>query len=180
MRLIALMALLTSVAACSAPPDPRRTNFRVERPGVTALYDDKTGRLKRVDADTDKDGKLDAFSYWDGAALERIEIDRDEDGTIDRWEHYGPGTTLVRVGTSSLGDGVEDTWNYADAEGRLGRIEYDTDRNGMVDKRDTYGSGPANRPVLAVVDLELDASGRPARRLFYKPDGNLDRSEAGR
>jgi len=164
--------------ACQEPPDPRRTNFKIDRPGVTAEYDNKSGRLKRMDADLDKDGRVETFSYWDGTTLQRIEIDRDGDGKIDRWEHYGAGNAMVSVGTSSAGDGVEDTWSYADA-GLLAKVESDTNRDGVVDKRETFGPGNASpsQRVLRTVELDIDNSGRPAVRLWYRPDGSFERSE---
>ena len=55
----------------------------------------------------------------DGATVLRIEIDKDADGRIDRWEYYGPGKVLERVGVSRAGNGVEDTWQYFDSSGDL-------------------------------------------------------------
>lgn len=145
-------------------------------------YDDKTGRLKRIDVDQNKNGRIDTFGYWDGTRLIRIEIDADEDGRVERWEHHGDGNKLQSVGTSSKGDGVEDTWSYPDAAGLLLKVEIDTDRDGAVDKRDSYAASPdaADGRVLAVVELGLDKTGQPARRLYYRPDGAFDRTETPR
>src|SRR5262245_19929262 len=101
----------TCLAACREAPDVRRTNFRLERPGVTAQYDDKSGRLKRLEVDLDKNGTIDSWTYADGTRIERIELDRNEDGRVDRWEYYGDGNRLEKVGTSSRGDGVVDEWS---------------------------------------------------------------------
>jgi hypothetical protein len=165
-------------AACEAPPDPRRTNFEIKKDNVSAKYDPKTGKLQKIDLDRDKNGKVETFSYWDGTRLDRIEIDSDENGTIDRWEHYENGA-MVSVGGSSLGDGVEDTWSYRDAEGLLSRVDSDTDRDGVVDKRELFVPRPGTPGgrVLSVVELEIDKSGHPARRLHYKTDGNFERVE---
>jgi len=97
------------IAGCGAPPDPQRTNDLVERPGLTAHYDQKTGRLSRLELDQNKNGRKDTFSFWNGTSIERIEVDQDEDGRVDRWEHYGAGNKLTKVGTSSRDDVVEDT-----------------------------------------------------------------------
>lgn len=97
-----MLVWVLAVAGCSAPPDPRRTNFEVRREGVYAKYDPKTGRLAKLDVDTNKNGKIDTFSYRDGTTLHRIEIDQDEDGKIDRWENYGAGVcTTTRTGALS-------------------------------------------------------------------------------
>lgn len=172
--------LLVTCIACSEPPDPRRTNFEIRGKEGVAKYDPNTGRLKRIDADTNKNGRMETFSYWDATRIIRIEIDRDEDGKIDRWEHYNEKNKLLRVGSSSKDDDVEDTWTYPDATGFLGRVETDLDRNGSIDKREIYVQNPRapDQRVLAIVELDLDRAGRPARRLHYRADGSFERSEA--
>ena len=174
--LAALFALIAP--ACGAPPDPRHTNFRVERPGIAAQYDQKTGRLSRIEMDQNKDGRMETVSFWDGTRIERIEVDRDEDGRVDRWEHYGPGNKMTKVGTSRRDDAVEDTWAYPDERGFLFKVESDTDRDGVIDKRETFAPRPGapDSRVLTVVELGLDKAGRASRRLYYKADGSFDRS----
>ena len=172
-------ALVFLSAACTPPPDPRRTNFEIHGEEGVAKYDPKTGRLKRLDADVNKNGRIETFSYWDATRLFRIEIDQDEDGRIDRWEHYDANRNMIRVGSSSKDDEVEDTWAFPDAKGFLARVDTDTDRDGVVDKRETYAqraSAPNGR-VLSVVELGLDQTGHPTRRLYYRPDGSFDRGE---
>ncbi len=176
----ALLAFLTlaSLTSCDAPPDPRRTNFKVEGPGIVVQYDDKTGRMKKVDMDQDKNGRFETWSYWDATRLIRIEIDKDEDGRIERWEHFDEKRKLTKIGSSSRDDAIEDTWTYPDAQGFLARVETDTDRDGSIDKRETFvpTSGPAGR-ALSVVELGLDKAGQPSQRLYYRPDGGFDRAE---
>lgn len=176
--------VLVYLAGCDSPPDPRRTNFRIEKPGITMQYDDKTGRLKRIEVDQNKNGRMDTWSYWNGTRLLRIETDGDEDGKIDRWEHFGPDGTrrIVKLGTSSKDDGVEDTWAYPDEKDLLLRVETDTDRDGTIDKRESFVASP-NAPggrVLSMVELGLDKTGQPARRLYYRPDGSFDKTEVTR
>ena len=169
-------------AACSEPPDPRLTNFEVRGKDGVAKYDPQTGRLKRLDIDHNRDGRIETFSYWDGPRVLRIEIDADSDDRIDRWEHYDDTNKLVRVGSSSRDDGVEDTWTYPDTAGQLARVESDTNRDGVVDKRETYSptaGSPAAR-VLSMVDLDIDGSGQPRLRLHYAPGGTFERTEVVR
>jgi hypothetical protein len=183
MRAVTFLFVLPALCAgCSEPPDPRLTNFKVEKNGVAAQWDEKSGRLKKIEMDQDKNGRMDTFSYWDASRLLRIEIDKDEDGKVERWEHYDADNKMVSVGTSSKDDGVEDTWAYVAKDGLLDRIEYDTDRDGVVDKREVYGPKPGDplARVVAVVELDVDKTGRPERRLYYKPDGSFDRVEAAR
>ena len=86
----ALTAVL--IAGCGAPPDPQQTQTLVERPGLTAHYDPKTGRLSRLELDQNKNGRVETFSFWNGTSIERIEVDQDEDGRVDPWSTTDPGT----------------------------------------------------------------------------------------
>lgn len=172
-------ALVFLSAACTPPPDPRRTNFEIRGKEGVAKYDPKTGRLERLDADTNKNGRIETFSYWDATRLFRIEIDQDEDGKIDRWEHYDESRKMTRIGSSSKDDEVEDTWTYPGEGGFLGRVETDADRDGTIDKREIYSPKPGTTDgrVLSIVELEIDKTGAPGRRLYYRADGTFERSE---
>jgi hypothetical protein len=170
--------VLLATAGCKEPPDPRRTNFKIEAPGIVVQYDDKTGRMKKVDMDQDKNGRFDTWSYWDATRLIKIEIDKDEDGRIERWEYFDEQRKLTKIGSSSRDDAIEDTWTYPDDKGFLARVETDTDRDGTIDKRETFvpSAGNAGR-ILSMVELGLDKAGRPSQRLYYGPDGTFDRAE---
>ena len=96
----------------------------------------------------------------------------------DRWEYYGEGYVLEKVGTSSRSDGVVDEWAFQNADGSLARVERDEDRDGRIDKWETFLSSPdGGAPVLREVAFDPDAQGRPLRRLVYGADGNLERVE---
>lgn len=174
----ALLLFCALHVACESAPPPRLTDFRVEKKDVTAQYNPQTGRLNRLEVDTNKNGRIDTWTYMDGTRIDRIEIDRDEDGTIDRWEHY-TDNKLARVGTSTRGDGVEDQWAFQAAQGHLERVETDTDRDGRVDKWEHYDAPqrPGGPPVLRAVSTDPDSSGKPTRRLLYRADGSFERSE---
>jgi hypothetical protein len=179
---VLVMVGVAALVGCSAPPDPRRTNFEIRGKEGVAKYDPKTGRLKRVDADINKNGRIETFSYWDATRIIRVEVDRDEDGKIDRWEHYDANNKMTRVGSSSRDDQVEDTWTYPDAIGFLGRVEADLDRDGAIDKREIYVPRPGapEGRVLSMLELDLDKSGQPGRRLYYRADGSFEKAEAVR
>ena len=176
---ILLSLLLIVLSACSPPLDPRRTNFEIRGKEGVAKYDPKTGRLKRLDADINKNGRMETFSYWDATRLIRIEIDQDEDGKIDRWEHYDENNKMLRIGSSSKDDEIEDTWTYPDEKGFLARVESDGDRDGQIDKREIFSPKPGepDQRILSIVELDLDQLGNARRRLYYRPDGTLDRVE---
>jgi hypothetical protein len=168
----------TVAASCGPPADARLTGFRVDRGSVVAQYDDQTGRLRRLEVDTDRNGKVDTWTYMDGARIERIEIDRDENGALDRWEYY-LDNRLEKIGTSTRGDGVVDEWAFQNAAGLLARVETDTDRDGRIDRWQSFEAPRAGAaPILRIVELDPDPSGHPTRRLRYDAQGQFDRAEA--
>jgi hypothetical protein len=173
-----LLPVLCALGACHPPPDPRQTNFVVDRGSAKAQYDPSTGHLKRLEVDTNKNGVIDTWTYMDGTRIDRIEIDRDEDGKIDRWEHY-TDNKLTSVGTSTRGDGVEDEWAYQAAAGHLDRIETDTDRDGTIDKWQVFDPPrvPGGPSVLRAVSMDPDHAGKATLRLVYRDDGSFERSE---
>jgi hypothetical protein len=179
--LIAVFALV--MVSCDQGP---ATTNRLE-----PTYNEKTGKLEVLKYDSDGDGKFDTVSYMDGTRIVRIEIDRDEDGKIDRWEYYGPGQKLEKVGFSRSNDGVEDAWSIIDENGSVARIEIatkrdgkpnrfeyytsnvltrveeDTDGDGRIDKWETYEG-----ERLVSVAFDVRHRGTPDRRLVYGKDGS--------
>lgn len=161
------------------------------------MYDKTTGRLTRLEADSDGDGKPDTWAYMDGPRVERVEADDNGDGTVDRWEYHtagpaAPGSqarppriarpgrgvaatpdkTIDRIELATRHDGVVSRWEYFD-NGLPSRVEEDTDGDGKVDKWETYTAGH-----ISMMAIDLQRRGRPDRRLIYRPDGTLDRIEA--
>jgi len=45
----------------------------------------KNGKLTQKETDTNDDGNVDRWEYYDGNTLDRIGIDLDHDGKVDRW-----------------------------------------------------------------------------------------------
>jgi hypothetical protein len=172
-----------SIGACEASSTPTKK--------LEPVYNKKTGKLEVLKYDSDGDGKFDTVSYMDGARIVRIEIDRDQDGKVERWEYYGPGQKLEKVGFSRANDGIEDAWSFADAAGAivridvstkrdgkpnrfeyyenniLTRVEEDTDGDGRIDKWETYEG-----QRLASVAFDVRHRGTPDRRLVYGNDGS--------
>jgi len=179
-----LIASSFALAACSGPPDSRR---------AVPSYDAFTGRLVQLSADQDGDREVDQWTYLDGNRPLRGEADTDGDGRVDRWEYFDANARLLRVGTSSRNDGVEDSWAYVqalDGESRVDRsrnrdrsvdrreffkddvmtrAEEDSNLDGRIDRWDRYEGG-----VLR--DASFDTSfalGRPDRRLVYDAQGKF-------
>ena len=172
-----------ALTACiEPPPDPRRTNFEVKRKNVYAKYDPKSGRLQKLDVDLDKNGKMDSFSYWDGTRVRLIELDKNEDGVIENWEHYDESNKRVALGGSMRNDGIEDSWDFFDANGVYLKTELDQDRDGVVESRYVYGADPADaaRRVLLEAQLNINAAGEPGQIVYYRADGSQIRTEVRR
>jgi len=150
------------------------------------VYDPRTGKLRLLRYDRSGNGKVDTYSYMDGARTIRMEIDRDGDGKIDQWQYYDQNERIEKLGFSLRHDGIEDAWAYLDPDGsimrvessprrdsRMSRIEHydhtqltsaeeDTDGDGHVDKWETYTNGR-----LATVAFDTAHSGIPDRRILY-------------
>jgi hypothetical protein len=157
---------------------------------ITPEYDKATGKLSLLKYDSNGNGKIDTWSYMDGARIVRIEIDKDEDGKIDRWEYYSPDQKLEKVGSSRAQDGKEDAWSYIGPDGTVARIDVSTRRDGKVTRVEHY-----QHDILVAAEEDSDADGRmdkwetyegarlasvafdtqhrgtPDRRLVYGPDG---------
>lgn len=187
---LVLMALTAvTLMGCQAGESGRR---------VVPSYDSFTSRLVQLAADQNGDGRLDQWSYLDGGAPLRGEADTDGDSRIDRWEYFDAQARLVRVGTSSASDGVEDTWTFTvpvNGEGQIAhsrkrdraidrreyfngtvllRVEEDTNADGRTDKWERY-EGPIRREVA--FDTTFQAQ-RPNRRLVYDAGGRFERIES--
>src|SRR5512137_1024313 len=90
-----------------------------EAAGVKATYSKSTGKLELITYDTNKDGKVDAWSHMDGTRLVSMDIDRNFDGSVDRWEYYAADGSLEKVGMSRAGDGKADAWAFQGADGAM-------------------------------------------------------------
>lgn len=162
-------------------------------------YDDFTGRLVQLSADQNGDRRLDQWTYMDGNRPLRGEADTNGDGRIDRWEYFDSRAALIAIGTSSLDDGIEDTWaepvpspagelHLARSRRRdrqrdrheyfrgtvLVRVEEDTNADGRIDRWDRYEG-----TVLREAAFDTSLAGRPAdRRLLYDDQGRFMYVEA--
>lgn len=186
---ILALFLMPILGGCATGSDVRR---------VTPAYDEFTRRLVALYADQDADGRVEQWSYFDGNRPLRGEKDTDADGRVDRWEYFGPDAALVRVGTSSAGDGVEDTWTWTAPDDGAGRIDRSRRRDRHIDRREYFRDGVMTRAeedtnadgridqwnryeagVLRQVDFDTTlTSGRPDRRAFYSASGQFERVEA--
>jgi len=181
-RLAVLLGVIAVTVACEQDRSRR----------AVPSYDDFSGRLWQLSADQNGDGRIDQWTYLDGNRPLRGESDLDADGRIDRWEYFDTQAALILVGTSSRGDGVEDTWTRPspNAAGevhvstarlrdrladrheyfrgdQLVRAEEDTNGDGRIDKWERFEDG-------SLREASFDTSfmtGRPDRRVVYDAKG---------
>jgi hypothetical protein len=158
-------------------------------PHASGVYAPDTRALVRVDYDYDGDGRIDVRTYMRNGVPTRLEGDTNGDGVVDRWEYYDGSGALLRIGGSTEDDGREDTWVRSTGEER--HVEIATGRDGFVDRREVYrgerlvrAESDSNRDGLpdrwetfedgAVREVLLDDSkrdGRPTRRVVYGAGG---------
>ena len=181
---VALGATMIIASCAPATSEGRR---------AVPVYDTFSGRLIQLSADHNGDGRIDQWTYLEGNVPLRGEADTDGDGRIDRWEYFDANAQLVRVGTASLNDGIEDTWSYVvETEGErrvararrrdrqidrqeffrgdtLVRVEEDTNADGRADRWDRFDG-----TVLREVAFDIaKTQGRANRRLLYDEKGRF-------
>jgi hypothetical protein len=184
-RLTAVLVMSLTVAATpGCAPDPGKERLKAT---TKATYDPQTGRLQRLTYDSNKNGKIDTWTYMDGTRILRAEVDTNEDGKIDRWEIHGADNKLEKVGFSRADDGKADAWAFQRADGKIDRVEVSTKRDGKVDRwewyasdalaraeEDTNGDGKADKwetyaaGALQTVAFDENGDAKPDRRLTYK------------
>lgn len=188
MPFCAVLAVLAA-ASCAPPPDHGRAR---------ASYDPFTAKLIQLSADTDGDRRIDQWTFLDGNRPLRGEADTNRDGRVDRWEYFDDNGRLLRVGSSSRGNGIEDTWTHVEAVDGISRIdrsrsgdrhinrreyyqgdvlirsEEDTNGDLRIDRWDRYEAGVLRE---AAFDTSF-ASTRPDHRLVYDAQGRFSAVEA--
>jgi hypothetical protein len=181
-HLTGLIFVLVCASGCA---DPEKERLReTTRP----TYDKKTGRLKELTYDANKNGRIDTWTDMDGTRPILTRMDRNEDGRVDRWEYYDEKGQLQKVGFSRKDDGKADAWAFSGADGRVARIEMssvgdhtkidrweqydasglvaaeeDQNADGKPDKWETYANG-----AVKSVAFDENGDGAPDRRLTYE------------
>jgi hypothetical protein len=110
------------------------------------------GTLIWTERDTDFDGRVDFFEYYDraGDVIER-ELQLDLDDAIDAVLHYSNGV-LVREEISTGSDSTPSVKTYYDSRGQPQRVEHDRDGDGVHELVGTYRDG-------RIVRLGADTNG---------------------
>ena len=189
-RILATAAVCAAVLAAACRHDPEKDRLKQT---TVPTYDAKTGKLKELTYDFNKNGRVDTWTQMDGARPVSARQDLDEDGRMDRWEYYNQAGTLVKVGLSRRDRGVPDTCAYPDAAGQIQRVEVsstadenkidrwesyagnvlvkaeeDTNSDGRPDKWEEYDAG-----TLKAAAFDENRDGTPDRRLTYDGTGSI-------
>jgi hypothetical protein len=127
-------------------------------PAVHPVYDHRTRQLVRLDADQDRDGRIDVRSYMAVNVPLRTEIDTDRDNRIDRWEYVDGESRVFMIGSSSRGDGLEDRWTLTDLSNGERTLLMSRARDRRVDRREFYRDA-----ALVRAEEDANADGRPDR-----------------
>lgn len=90
------------------------------------------GYVDKQEIDINFDGKIDTVYIYEGEGKIKEEVlDTDYNGRMDNWRFYEDGR-LVMDQMDSNGDGHVDYWFYVD-RGRIYKIEKDTNHDGTAD-----------------------------------------------
>ena len=118
--------------------------------------------LKALQLEVDARGTAHTIAHVNGTEVTRVDRDTDGDGRMDRWEYYDAKQQLVKVGFSVANDGVLDAWAYHGADGQLVKVEMSKRRDGVVDRWEYYEKGQLSR-----VDEDTDHDGKVDRWSIY-------------
>jgi hypothetical protein len=169
-----LLASALVVSACSRPEPPK---YDVGNAQVQGHYDETTGRLASITYDSNKNRKVDTWSYMDGARVVRIEIDKDEDGKIDRWEYYTADQKLEKVGYSRANNGKPDAWAYQGPDGKIAKIELAALETQAPPQGGTAGLQTGGTPEHPVGPPGFSPVAIAIIRTEYYQSGSLARAE---
>lgn len=162
-----MSALIAVCAAACSDPDKQRLKDTTK-----PTYDQKTGRLKELTYDGNKNGRIDTWTEMDGTRPIRARIDRNEDGRLDRWEYYDASGQLAKVGFSRSDDGKPDAWAFSGPDGKVVRVEISSSKDETkIDRWERYeprGSGLESMGALLEADEDTNADGKPDKWETYE------------
>ena len=108
---------------------------------------------KTIKVDRNYDGIAERIEVYDDKGLiQRVEVDSDADGKVDEWVYYEKGVAVK--GEKDLNkDGKADTAMIYDVKGVIIRTEADANGDGRIDEWVFYTNGV---PVKAEKDINGD------------------------
>jgi len=140
------------------------------RPDKIVRYDSASGKEQSAEEDTNKDGRMDAWTEYQNGVPVRLRRDTNFDGHLDSWSFYRGGK-LARREQDTNGDGFRDRLAVYEA-GHLVREQLDRNGDGRVDRVTLYDA--QQRPTRR--DEDRDGDGLIDTRSIYE-NGRLARRE---
>ena len=98
----------------------------------TVQYYNEQGKLIRVAADSNHNGKMDRWSYFSGNQIDHTAFDTNGNGKADQWQYYDGGKAIKKVEYDTNGDGKADRWEHF-TDGKLAKVELDRNFDGKID-----------------------------------------------
>ena len=99
-------------------------------PDRTEVYADN-GDIQRVESDTNDDGKIDEWIYYEERVPVKAQKDTNADGKPDTTIYYVKGV-VIRTESDTNGDAKIDEWVYY-SNGKPSKAEKDTNADGKPD-----------------------------------------------
>ncbi|MFP4040305.1 MAG: hypothetical protein ACLFS7_07155 [Desulfosudaceae bacterium] len=157
------------------------------------VYFDPRGKIELVEIDSNNDGVMDRYQYYQQETLARVERDTDHDGNLDCQDYFKKGKRVRQkrlnpdgnvdqviefndseqpqmMKKDTTGSGTFDTF-YDFTDGKLASVRRDSNENGVINVRTTYAD---DKPVKRTVDE--DENGRPEQIIFYNAEGMPEKS----
>jgi hypothetical protein len=137
------------------------------KPEEVRFLDQRTGQLVRREEDRNYDGRIDAWSRYEGGVLVERTLDESGDGAVDVWETYAAGL-MTASEKDRDGDGTRDAF-YRYAGGDLVEERHDTSGDGKVDRTLSYQGRR-----LARAEEDRDGDGRADTWTTYTEVGGQE------
>jgi hypothetical protein len=124
-------------------------------------YYDKTGQLRRREADYDDNGIVNSIEIYENGKLVRAELDTTNQGKIDTWDTFDPSTgKRTKRERDATGDGrVDQWWSY---EGDKITIAIDKNGDGKPDPESVVTMGADGNAPGGSGGRSIDAGAAPS------------------
>ena len=104
---------------------------------VKETYFNEKGELEREEMDGNFDGHFDWTDHYQDNLRVMTEVDSDGNGKMDQFSYYeGTPPRITRKERDTNGDTLIDIWERFDEHGVVNRTGRDTDGDGKMDERD--------------------------------------------
>jgi antitoxin component YwqK of YwqJK toxin-antitoxin module len=139
------------------------------KPDITTWFDEK-GKKERIESDTNLNGKIDTWQYYEADRLTRMEKDEKGNGSINLKVFYSNGKKC-RVIMDRDNDGLFEITQRFDESPWSMVMELDADGDKHPEARYCYEKG-----VLRLKEIDKDRDGNPDLMHHYNAEGKLTKT----